>query len=349
MAASNKPWHRQSVKEVIDYFKVDHTKGLSSQEALKRLAAFGPNLNNLLPDTSSAMYQALVYRDSKLKKITVGSLVVGDIVVIESGDRVPADLRLIRVNSLAVDESNIGGDHLVYKNTFAQKGPDNTVNQKCIAFKDTLVAAGNAVGLVVSTNQSHSIALKSKLIKKPSIKARSLVKKFSKKGLFVQDNKVFDVLKKVNTVIFFGSFDNDFIFSTINKLQLQSNIHSLFIVNSVNQSLYSALPKNVILDYSNDLLMLNEISVADVLKKANIIIDKDGEHFIKIVNCLKNPDYRILAVINSSANSHIISSVDASIVLGQDIKDNVALFASIRAMQVSPNLLTSILYNKNKA
>lgn len=344
--SSNKPWHRQSVKDVLDYYKVDYTKGLSSNEALKRLASFGVNKDATLPRSSSYLYQAVVYRDSKLKKISVLNVVVGDIVVISKGDRVPADLRLLKVNKLATDEIHIGGGHLVYKNTFAITDADDSSNIKCIAQKGSIVVEGSGVGVVVATNLNNIKQTNNRFNKRISITNRSLAKKYQKKGLLVQDYDVFNILKKVDTVVFFGIFDNEFIFNTINKLQLQKNIHCLFVLDDLSHSLARALPDNAIKNYVTDIHNNNTASITNSLKLANIVIDKGGNNFIKIVNILKKPGSKILAVINSNQNSQNINSADASIVVGSEVKDSIALAASIRTLQLNPNILDSILYNK---
>jgi P-type E1-E2 ATPase len=54
--------------------------------------------------------RAVVVRDGQEKEVAAESLVPGDVVLLESGTRVPADLRLLRVKELEVDESALTGE-----------------------------------------------------------------------------------------------------------------------------------------------------------------------------------------------------------------------------------------------
>jgi Ca2+-transporting ATPase len=96
---------------------------------------------------------ARVNRDENPVIIPSQELVPGDIVYLEAGNIVPADIRLIEVHTLSIDESSLTGE-----STAAHKKVD-TLNETDIslgdrhnmAYKGTLVTAGRAVGLVVVT------------------------------------------------------------------------------------------------------------------------------------------------------------------------------------------------------
>ncbi|HVB31871.1 MAG TPA: HAD-IC family P-type ATPase [Gemmatimonadaceae bacterium] len=96
---------------------------------------------------------AVVVRDGAQRAVPSPALVVGDLVVLASGARVPADLRLVQAQHLAVDESLLTGESVpVEKRT--DPLPDMTLlagDQLNMAFTGTAVARGRGRGLVVRT------------------------------------------------------------------------------------------------------------------------------------------------------------------------------------------------------
>ncbi len=87
-------------------------------------------------------------------RITVPAemLVQGDLVLVESGDRVPADLRLVRVRNLQIDEAALTGESVpVAKQTDAVAGNAAVGDRACMAFSGTLVTRGQGGGIVVAT------------------------------------------------------------------------------------------------------------------------------------------------------------------------------------------------------
>ncbi|MBI4491777.1 MAG: HAD-IC family P-type ATPase [Chloroflexi bacterium] len=96
---------------------------------------------------------ARVLRDGKERQIDARALVLGDLVLLESGARVPADLRLVRVVELQTDESVLTGESLPEAKTTAPI-PDPTVplgDQVNMAFMGTHVTRGRGTGVVVAT------------------------------------------------------------------------------------------------------------------------------------------------------------------------------------------------------
>ena len=103
--------------------------------------------------------QALVRRDGEVVLCDAETLVVGDAVWLESGQVVPADLRLLRSHNLELDEALLTGESLpVHKHAQAQL-PDNTpLAERCtMAHAGTTVARGRGVGLVVATGQATEV------------------------------------------------------------------------------------------------------------------------------------------------------------------------------------------------
>jgi Ca2+-transporting ATPase len=96
--------------------------------------------------------EATVRRDGKKIRIPSAELVPGDIVILQSGDKVPADLRLIKIRELRVDESALTGESVPVEKQLAILEPDTILaERKNLAFAGAMVASGQAEGIVFST------------------------------------------------------------------------------------------------------------------------------------------------------------------------------------------------------
>jgi Ca2+-transporting ATPase len=93
--------------------------------------------------------EATVRRDGRRLRIPSVELVPGDVVLLQSGDRIPADLRLFDVNNLQIDESALTGESLpVNKHADPLSGDVVLADRKNQAYAGTLVTYGTAEGLV---------------------------------------------------------------------------------------------------------------------------------------------------------------------------------------------------------
>ncbi|XP_062995415.1 potassium-transporting ATPase alpha chain 2 [Elgaria multicarinata webbii] len=100
--------------------------------------------------------QALVLRDAEKKEIPADQLVVGDIVEIKGGDRIPADIRLISSQGCKVDNSSLTGESEPQSRSceFTHENPLETKN---IAFYSTTCLEGAATGMVINTGDTTII------------------------------------------------------------------------------------------------------------------------------------------------------------------------------------------------
>ncbi|HDQ26636.1 MAG TPA: HAD family hydrolase [bacterium] len=102
--------------------------------------------------------KAFVRRDGQKKEVESEELVPGDIIYIESGNKIPADLRLIETNSLEIDESFLTGESMAaLKNTVKlpeKIGVSDRVNS---AFAGASVTKGRGKGVVVSTGTATEV------------------------------------------------------------------------------------------------------------------------------------------------------------------------------------------------
>ncbi|NKZ07463.1 cation-translocating P-type ATPase [Actinomadura latina] len=94
---------------------------------------------------------AVAVRDGVRVGVPAADLVRGDLVALEAGDKVPADLRLLRTDELAVDESALTGESVPVAKDPAALPEVALADRTAMAFSGTLVTAGAATGLVVAT------------------------------------------------------------------------------------------------------------------------------------------------------------------------------------------------------
>jgi magnesium-transporting ATPase (P-type) len=108
---------------------------------------------------------AFVRRDGQRREIAAEELVPGDIVLLASGDKVPADLRLIEVRSLRLEEAVLTGESVPAEKHARPVGADAVVGDRaCIAHSGTLVTYGQAAGIVVATGNVTEIGRISELM-----------------------------------------------------------------------------------------------------------------------------------------------------------------------------------------
>lgn len=102
--------------------------------------------------------KARVRRDGREASIHADQLVPGDVVLLESGNRVPADLRLVKVSALEVDESFLTGESVaVHKTTEAVAADASVGDQRNMAFAGATVMAGRATGFVAATGRGTQV------------------------------------------------------------------------------------------------------------------------------------------------------------------------------------------------
>src|SRR5690554_2290856 len=95
---------------------------------------------------------ATVVREGVRREIDASELVPGDVVLLASGDRVPADLRLIEVKNVKVEEAALTGESMpVDKTTDAVTADASLGDRHGMAYSGTLVVQGQARGIVVGT------------------------------------------------------------------------------------------------------------------------------------------------------------------------------------------------------
>ncbi|WP_068804243.1 cation-transporting P-type ATPase [Thauera phenolivorans] len=101
---------------------------------------------------------AVVIRGGRAQEIEAAGLVPGDLVALASGDRVPADLRLVTVTELRVEEAALTGESLPVEKSAETVVADAPLGDRCgMAYSGTLVVYGQARGIVVGTGAATEL------------------------------------------------------------------------------------------------------------------------------------------------------------------------------------------------
>ena len=111
--------------------------------------------------------QAMVKRNGTFIVLPADQLVPGDIVLIQSGDKVPADLRLFKTRELRIDEAMLTGESVPVEKSTQAVGKEVAIgDRKCLAYSGTLVTFGQGQGMVVATGDLTEIGRISHMLRK---------------------------------------------------------------------------------------------------------------------------------------------------------------------------------------
>ena len=144
--------------------------------------------------------RAVVRRDSVVREIAAAELVVGDVVILETGSQVPADLRLVQAWSLKIEESALTGESVPVEKTSEKPEVEKTAvgERKNEAFMSTLVTAGRGEGIVTATGMQSEIGKVASMIRAVPREYTPLQKKLAELG------KLLSVVSILLCVLLFG-------------------------------------------------------------------------------------------------------------------------------------------------
>ena len=121
--------------------------------------------NALLAIRQMLSPNAIVRRGGQQITIPAEELVPGDIVVLQSGDKVPADLRMVRAKGLQIQESVLTGESVAVEKLTDPVAQDAVIgDRRCMSYSGTLVTHGQGIGVVVATGTQTEIGRISTLV-----------------------------------------------------------------------------------------------------------------------------------------------------------------------------------------
>jgi magnesium-transporting ATPase (P-type) len=109
--------------------------------------------------------KAVALRDGHASTLPASDLVPGDVVLVQSGDRVPADLRLVAVKNLRIEEASLTGESVPVDKRLEAVAADTSLGDRtCLAYSGTLVTFGQGRGVVVATGDATELGRVSTLL-----------------------------------------------------------------------------------------------------------------------------------------------------------------------------------------
>lgn len=126
---------------------------------------------------------ATVVREGQRQEIDARNLVVGDVVLLSSGDKVPADLRLFQVQNLRIEEAALTGESLAVEKSIGSIAADAPLGDRyCMAYSGTLVVYGQARGLVVATGSQTELGKINSLLANVQVLSTPLLRQIDRFG-----------------------------------------------------------------------------------------------------------------------------------------------------------------------
>jgi len=137
--------------------------------------------NALLALKNMIVSECTVLRDGERKLLPTRELVPGDVVFLQSGDSIPADLRFFHTKDARADESSLTGESLpTRKNTEPLEKPNLPPgDQTCIAFSGTFLVGGAAQGIVIHTGEQTEFGKIASMVKQSKPVVTPLQKKIT--------------------------------------------------------------------------------------------------------------------------------------------------------------------------
>lgn len=124
--------------------------------------------------------EATVLRAGEKRHISATELVPGDVVFLQSGDKVPADLRLLVCRELQTDESTLTGESVPVEKQVTALEKDTVLgDRRNMVYSSTLVSYGTATGVVIGTGDHTEIGRISQLISSAEVLATPLTRKIA--------------------------------------------------------------------------------------------------------------------------------------------------------------------------
>ena len=144
-----------------------------ASKAIKELSAMVPT-------------EVAVLRDGQKCKVRAAELVPGDVVVLESGDKVPADMRLFRIRSLCIDEAALTGESVPVEKSIHIVDEGAAIGDRVnMVYSGTLVTKGTASAIVVATGAHTELGRISGMLSDVSTLETPLTRQLSKVGTWI--------------------------------------------------------------------------------------------------------------------------------------------------------------------
>ncbi len=233
---------------------VTELRAVRSMEALRKLGS----------------YDARVRRGGVVRAVTATNLVPGDVVVLEAGDRISADLRVVQLAQLQADESILTGESIPTSKRLAPVAEKTTLADRSnMLFKGTNVARGSGIGIVVGTGMDTELGRVAALVDTTSSEETPLEQQLAKLGRSLLWACLGIVIVTAGVGIL-GGRDVSLMFTTAIALAVAAIPEGLLIVATI------ALARGM-MRLAGRHALIKKLSAVETLGATNVIlVDKTG-------------------------------------------------------------------------
>ena len=191
----------------------------------------------------------MVLREGKRTRVPAAELVPGDLVWVASGDKVPADMRLVHVKNLQIEEAPLTGESIpVEKSTDAVSESAGIEDRRCMAYAGTMVTYGTATGLITGIGAATELGKISAMLRETTDLETPLTKALHQIGRIITIAIiviVFQIFYLLNcrslrdSLRSIGVFTNPSVFLGTGSLVA---LHLFFIYSPPLQAVFSTAP-----------------------------------------------------------------------------------------------------------
>ena len=234
---------------------IQERKAEQSMESLQKLAA----------------PQARVIRAGRVRKVAAENLIPGDLIVLEAGDRVPADAHLITAVQFATEEASLTGETVPAKKDPRYRGSEDTTlgDRKNMVFMGTGVTRGRATAIVVATGMKTEMGRIASLIQHQTEELTPLQCKLEQLGKYL----VYGCLGVSGVVMVTGILRGQ---GCLNMLQIAASLAVAAIPEGLTAIVIIALAMGV-QRMSKRNIIIRQLSSVETLGCATVICsDKTG-------------------------------------------------------------------------
>jgi len=213
--------------------------------------------------------KATVIRGGQVKIVSSSELVLGDIVLLNQGERVPADLRLFETSNLEIDESALTGESIPSRKMTNPLSPKvSLADRENMAFCGTLVTSGQGKGIVVGTGLDTEMGKIASSIQESSEKT-SLQERLDYLGKVLGGISVFLVL----IIFLLGAFRGE-------RFLEMLNYSVALLVATVPEGLPTIITLTLalgVMKMAKNKAIVRRLAAVEALSSVNIIcVDKTG-------------------------------------------------------------------------
>lgn len=336
-----KNWSKMSPEEVLGFFVVVLEQGLSDREALERSKKLGKNTDPTRNENSAKYFKNRVIRDGKLKTINSYNIVLGDIVVLEAGDLIPADIRILEVENCSVQQESITGISApAHKNAFTINTNAKSIQEmKNMAYAGCAVLTGSLLGVVVAigpNTEKAKMQIKNKA-KRLAFSTRRLIKRLNNKGIIVNNSIGINGISSIDTVVLNVGLGIDGIKEAVRVISVGKGKNLIIVTDNEDyEKLSRIVPGTVKIDGKS----FREKSNKSLLESDHpilVLINIGQQEILRYINLLHLKNREVLWVDSGKELVSLFDGASFSVVVADTANQTALDIADIILPTISNN------------